>query len=711
MDMPQNSRNSKNFLLTMVLLSVILYVVVFFDVPIARQAIGFLYLTFLPGFALWRLLKFEKTSLSLMVLFSVGFSLAILMIGGLLTNEFCSAIGISKPLSDTPLILMFSGITLLFSFLSSFASKDSQVQVVASLKLIAHSPLALLFLVLPLLSILGTMWVNVYESNLILLIMIVIVALLFTIGALFKKLLPPELYPFAVLTIAISLLFHSSLISSYVQSQRSDIALEYFVFKVTEENARWNFIYYGDALYGRFNSMLSITILPTIYSNLLNIDATWILKILYPLLFAFVPLGLFQFWLPRVGKKGAFVSIFLFMAQETFYTEAVSLARQMIAELFFVLLLIIVLDKKMKTPNKWISFAILSIALVISHYSLSIVFLFFIFLVSAILFVTKRTIQKITVPMIIFFLVVMFSWYIYTSNSSAFNSILSFGNNVLAQLNQFFDPSARGSTVLRGLGMEAAPSIWNGVSRAIAYLTQFLIVVGFIGLLGRKIEADVDQEFFMFSLVAMALLAMLILIPGLANTLSMTRFYHVLLFFLAPLCFFGAESLVKFVFRRKTELKVSILLLTLVIPYFLFQISFVYEVTGSESWLSVPLSKQRMGELRLYGYYLYIDEQNVFGAQWLHKNIEVKYTQLYADMISHYAVLSYGMTYSGYVEMFSNVTPVTANGVIYLNRLNINDGTIIGERQSWNYSELSILEDTNKIYSNGRSEIYKATGN
>jgi len=211
--------------------------------------------------------------------------------------------------------------------------------------------------------------------------------------------------------------------------------------------------------------------------------------------------------------------------------------------------------------------------------------------------------------------------------------------------------------------------------------------------------------------VAMALLAMLILIPGLANTLSMTRFYHVLLFFLAPLCFFGAESLVKFVFRRKTELKVSILLLTLLIPYFFFQISFVYEVTGSESWLSVPLSKQRMGELRLYGYYLYIDEQNVFGAQWLHKNIEVKYTQLYADMISHYAVLSYGMTYSGYVEMFSNVTPVTANGVIYLNRLNINDGTIIGERQSWNYSELSILEDTNKIYSNGRSEIYKATGN
>jgi len=695
------------------LLTVILHIVVFFDLPIARQAIGFLYLTFVPGFALLKLLKLEKMNLSMMILFSIGFSLAILMIGGLLINEIGSATGISKPLSVMPLITVFSSIALLFSFLSSYTNKESRFQVVASLRLIGHSPLVFLFLVLPFLSVVGAMWVNAYGSNLILLLMMVIIASLFAIVVLFKKSLPLELYPLAVLTIAISLLFHSALISGYVQPQRSDIALEYFVFKTTEENARWNsvFVYHPDLLYGRFNSMLSITILPTIYSSLLNMDATWILKILYPILFSFVPLGLFHFWLPRMGNKAAFISAFLFMAQETFYTEALSLARQMVAELFFVLLLIVVSDRKMKLHTRWISFAIFSIALIVSHYALAIIFLFFIFLVWAALFATKRTTQKLTMSMIIFFLVAMFSWYICTSNLSAFDSILSFSNNVYAQLNQFFNPATRGTIVLRGLGMEAAPSIWTAVSRAIAYLIQFLIVIGFVGILRRKVKAHIDQEFLTFTYVGMALLAMLILVPGLAETLNMTRFYHVLLFILAPVCFLGAESLVKFIFKRKTELIVSILLLTLLIPYFLFQTSFVYEVTGSESWLSLPLSKYRMGALRLYGYYQFIDAQNVFGAQWLHKNIETKHTQLYTDSISYYAMLSYGMTYRGYVKMFSNVTQVTANGTVYLNPLNIAEGTIISVNQLWNYSELSFLEDINKIYSNGRSEIYKGTGN
>ena len=94
--------------------------------------------------------------------------------------------------------------------------------------------------------------------------------------------------------------------------------------------------------------MLSITVLPTVYSNMLGMDPTWVYKIIYPLIFALVPVGLYALWQPYIGKKFAFLAAFLFMAQSTFFTEMTALNRQMIGELFFVLLLLVLLNKKIK---------------------------------------------------------------------------------------------------------------------------------------------------------------------------------------------------------------------------------------------------------------------------------------------------------------------------------------------------------------------------
>lgn len=206
----------------------------------------------------------------------------------------------------------------------------------------------------------------------------------------------------------------------------------------------------------------------------------------------------------------------------------------------------------------------------------------------------------------------------------------------------------------------------------------------------------------------MAFLAMVILVPGLANTLNMTRFYHILLFFLAPFCVVGAELIVKLLSKRENEFAVSALLLIVLVPFFLFQTSFVYEVTGSDSW-SIPLSGYRMNALRLYGLYGYTDAYSVYGAQWLSKNVDVKNLALYADERARASVLTiYGMIYSGYVNGLSNITIVADNGVVYLSTLNVVEGVIPFGRLSWNTSELSfIFDDLNIIYVNGGSEIYK----
>jgi len=695
---------SRDFLLIILFLQFIVYALMFFDVPVARQVIGFIYFTFVPGLIIIKLLKLNELDRAETVLFSVGLSVAFLLIVGLLVNEFGFLFGISKPLSLMPFILILNSLILLGGVLVYLRSET--VKPVG--EPLGGSPLALLFVCLPILSIVGATWVKAYGNNLILLFMMIAIALLFAVGIISKKFLPPNLYPLVVLAIAISLVYHSLLVSNDMVHFGSDMPGEVFAFKIVEKNAYWSSInpYLGDFSVGRTYAMLSVTILPSIYSSLLNLNSIWVFKLLNPTLFALVPLGLYVLWSKSIGSKFAFISAFFFMAYQPFYNEMLGLSKQMIGELFFVLLLLVIFDKKMNLAKKTICFMVFSFALVVSHYALAEIFLFLISLAIIPLIIVKKPSRNITLTMVISFFVIMFSWYVFTSSSSVFNSFLDFGQNVYNQLNEFFNPQSRGTEVLRGLGLEAPQTVWNVISRVFAYLTELFILVGFIGLIMKRTKIRLEKEYFMLIVIAMAFLGALILVPGLASTMNMTRFYHILLFFIAPLCVIGAEVIVKLVFKRKDELKISFLLLIVLVPYFLFQTGFIYEVTESQSW-SVPLSKYRMSQVRLYGEFGDIDACSISGAQWLSKNVAIGYTQIYADDFSRRNELrAYGVVYVGYVEILSNVTNLAAGGIVYLSPLNVVEGTVVGSLV-WNTSELHFLHDLNKIYSNGGSEVYK----
>ena len=705
---------TESFLFLALFLQVTFDATLLFDVPVAKQVIGVLCLTFVPGFIIVKLLKLDELDVLEIILFSAGFSVAFLMIIGLLINELLFLFGVSQPLSVVPLMIVLNSFTLVGGVLVYLRSEGVKIRVSEPVKV---SPFSFLFLFLPFLSIVGAMYVNAYQNNLLLLFMIITISLLFVFGVVSSKLLPSKLYPFALLMIAIAILYHASLISNYINPFGSDVPIEYFLFKTTEQNAHWSstlpFLTSRSIIgadYGRENSMLSITILPTVYSALLKMDSTWMFKLLFPFIFALVPLGLYQIWQKYVGKKYAFIAAFLFIAQETFFSEMLGLNRQIIAELFFVLLLLVILKEKMKPVNKMLCFMIFSFSLVTSHYALAEIFLLFAIFTTVTLFVLKRPSRKITVSMLVLFFAVMFTWYIYTSGSATFNSFLEFGNTVYGHLGDFFNPASRGQTVLTGLGLAESPSIWNTVSRYFAYVTQALIVVGFIGLASKRARRrfHIENEYFILTFAAIVLLALVILVPYLANTLDMTRFYHILLFFLAPLCVMGAGFIVTLLFKQEKEFVVIALLLVVLIPCFLFQTEFLFEVTRSESW-SIPLSGYRMNTLTLYGHFGYTDAYNVYGAQWLSRNVEVKNSELYADDSSETSVLTtYGMIYIGYVNVLSNATTVADKGVVYLSTINAVTGVVPFGGLLFNSSKLTfITNDLNLVYSNGGSETYR----
>ena len=689
---------SQHFLAIVIFFQVIMYASLFLNFPIVRQIVGILYLTFLPGVIFLKILKFQKLSAVEFILYSVGFSIAFLMLAGLIINQFGPLLGVSPPLSALPLSLFLN--TLILVGASIVYLREGKTQQATFLHAKFSFSMVLLVL-LPILSIIGAYFVNTTGDNTYLIVMFVAVTLLFIVTALLEKPALQNLYPFAIFMIALALLFHFSLISNYIVPYGGDSSIELFVFKNTQLNSLWSPVlsFSTDQGLGRMNAMLSVTVLPTVYSNMLGMDPTWIYKIVYPLIFALLPVGLYVLWQPYIGKKFAFLAAFLFMAQSTFYTEMMALNRQLIAELFFVLLLLVILNQKIKLQFKFLAFTVFSLGLIFSHYALSEIFLVLIFAAwASSVWVLKRPSVNLQLGMIVFFFVAMFCWYIFTSGSVVFDSFLTFTGYVYSQLGDFFNPLSRGTGVLTGLGLAESPSILNTVSRAFAFITELFIVIGVIGLIRRKTKFRFEREYTVFTLVAMSILISLTVVPGLANTLNMTRFYHILLMLLAPFCIIGIWLFVKIINKREKQLAVSLLVIAVLVPYFLFQSNFVYEVAKSDSW-SIPLSKNRMNPLRLYGDFGYIDSYSVYGAEWLSTNVPYQ-NNITADNGLFTALTAYGLVYRGYVTGLSNSTVLRPGEFTYLSYI-----SIAYEKMTWNGSLSTVLNQTNIVYSNGGSEI------
>lgn len=707
-----NDLKSGSLLIIVIAMQIITWVTTLLDVAVARQVTGFLYLTFIPGIVILKLLKLRDLSVAQTVVLSVGLSIAFLMFAGLLVNELCPMIGISKPLSLWPLMIIINVILILMCALGCVANKEDfsiDINVAEGSKLSR----IIVFVFPPLLSIVGTIQVNVSQNNFLLLLLVIAISVLVVLGTFSDRLLPSRFYPLSLFMIAAALLFHASLASGYIYGY--DINVEYYTFKLTENNSRWNSTINAGVPYDKINGMLSVTVLPTIFAGILNLSATWILKTVYPLIFSFVPVVLYQFHKERVGKKVAFVSTFFFMATSAFFMEMLMLTRQMVAELFFVLLFFVLFHDKIDPLRKRILFIIFSAALAVSHYALSYIFMFYIFSAWLSLYILEKKTGRITASMVTLLFVILFSWYIYVSTSGPFNGLLSMGDHVITSIStEFFNPEARGQDVLRGLGLERAPSSWHLLGRIFAYATEFLIVVGFVALLTRRKKRALNPEYFVLLSLSMVILILCIALPAFASTLRMSRYYHTLLIFLSPLCIQGGENLLSFFARKriKNESCILVLVLVILVPYFLFQTGFVYEVTRVSSW-SIPLSRYRMG---LTPYAMgFIDEQDAFGAMWLSEKINTKRTLIYADIMSKYTVLtSYGMTKRDQIMKLSNVTTVQTNSALYLRRMNLVYGVLFMYRGNtekvWNITEISpVLNNMNKVYSNGECEIYKAT--
>jgi uncharacterized membrane protein len=213
------------------------------------------------------------------------------------------------------------------------------------------------------------------------------------------------------------------------------------------------------------------------------------------------------------------------------------------------------------------------------------------------------------------------------------------------------------------------------------------------------------NDFYLFAFFSLLLLVACVVVPNLAGTFNAERFYQISLFFLAPFCVMGGLSILSLLSRNKVSVKYLelILMLFVLIPVFLFQTGFTYEVTKQESF-ALPLSSYRLDPTAL-AYQGVLRAPEVSGAEWLSQNRNST-TVIYSDMIS-IAVLYYAHINN---SIFLNLGASEPSGsTIYLMQYSLLQKVVFTSYSAQaNVTQVIPSPDTiNTIYSSGSCIIYE----
>jgi len=695
-----------------------------FKIPIIRQFIGFIYLTFVPGILILRVLKIHQLGNIETILYTVGLSIAFLMFSGLFMNTVYPFFGISKPLTNLSFIITISIIVLVLCILSYVRDKDFSNPTIINFENLLSLP-ALFLLLIPFLSIFGTYLFNFYNINLVIMVLLAIVAMVCILIGL-DIFIPKKLYSLAVFIVSISLLYHRTLISMHLWGP--DIQIEYYFANLVKIDSFWN-----SGIPNNYNAMLSITMLGPIYSHMCNLSLIWVYKIIYPFLFSLVPLGLYRVFQKETDDKIAFLSSFFFMSVPVFFGEMIQLARQQIAEIFLVLLILLMVDKRIPKSKSSILFIIFGFSLTVSHYGLSYIYMFSLFLLYPILFfMENQSIQEIkdrlysrfsnsrnnileerniTLRFILLFTVFTLTWYRYASSSSIFYSFERISDKIASTLFiLFLNPEAVQGLKLILLKMNTPI---EEAAKILHLLSQFFIVVGILTSSHKEINFKFGKEYKAFALVNLAWCLAGIAIPNFASSLNATRVYQITLFFLAPFCIIGGIvtfNRIKKLFGKRLgeeNVKCSLKLLSIFFAIFLlFNSGFIFKV-AKENPRSISLDKTTDS--------LMFNDKEYDAAKWL--SGKTTSNLIYADYFGFKLLNEFSLGRNRY--FFLEMEKLPSGAYVYFRSINLNGSMIMRKsydvRLSRGHLSVDFLNSTfyeylitkkNLIYNNGGSNIY-----
>lgn len=687
-------------------------------IPIISEILASISLFYINGVLILRILRIHSLGNIENFLYSVGLSIAVTMFLGMAVDLIYPLFGIKTPISTLPLIITFTVFTVCLCFLSHARDKTFINQTYINLTGIIN-PILFLSLI-PFLAIFGTYLMNYYGNNSILMIMYFLIALI-PIMVAFDKFIPKRLYPLTVFLLSVALLFSSSLISNYINGW--DINMEYYFSNGVVTNSYWN-----TTIPEILNSMLSIVIVEPIFSKISGLNVADIFKVIYPILFSFVVLGLYSVFKKQTTNKIAFMSCFLFISVFMFFLEMPYLARQEIGELFVVLMIMVMLEKNLTRRHLSILTVFFIPALLVSHYSLDYIYMFllvFSYLVILIrnlnltnefpilgrwqiikFFFYKEDSQDDTLKLdyrlqllLIFSLTLIY--YNLFSSAALFDLTVFTLNNVMSTAYTYlFNPNS-----LAAVGIVTSEkSFLRSIALDLHLIIELMIGIGILFLLYRRTNMKFNENFSLFSVMSFLMLGLVLVVPFLAGALNPERFYQIALIFLSVFFVVGwigffriINRIFKFKWKMKSIYTNSLKLIAIFLFISLiFNSGVVYEVFHDKP-TSMSLHSTMDGPK--------FNNIELTGAKWLndHKLDIIVYSDVYRSLLLN----GYFINTHTSIE---NGTLLIQPSYIFLGTYNIENNQIaIPAKGS---SPVAYLDDKNytnfdnKSYDNGGSQVY-----
>ncbi len=758
-----NEWDIKSFLQIVLSIQLAVFVFVCLDIlgisiPIIGPLVCFVFLAFIPGVVVIRALKLHGLNNIEACIYSVALSLAVVMFSGLITNFILRQFGFLEPLSILPLFLVisgFTGICCVICYMADAGLSMPKADAGLSKPIFTNpsflaSPVALILLTLPFFAIFGTYLVNYYQNGALLIVMVLFVGAIAMLVGYGK--VPSRFYPLAITGIALALLYQNSLLTPFVVGF-SDMNSEFYAANVVLTNSYWD-----PQIATLCSSALSVAILAPIFSIFSKLDLGMVFKIFYPILYLFVPLGIYRIAQKQTNDQTAFLSSFLYIATSVFFTTMLGKNRTIVALIFLISLVLLLIDREMNDKKRSLLFIVFACCLGVSHYTVAYMGLYMLLFMSfGLVFVkhgkmiekiglffaarmhrdSKNTSNRILnrkwesrdniIVLTIITWVFFFTWSMYTEGGS-----ISWirAAQVIAEIPYKISSDLLQTSPGSGVELISRPSTFvNTLYKGWVLTTQVFIVIGIIVAALKLKKNGFLTSYIVLSLSTLPLFFMSIFVASSIEAVGAIRLYYLSLTVLAPFSVFGGivvlEAVSSIIKHRKKLIRsfsyidlranqIKILSVFFVI-YFMFNVGFVQQFTGVPTSFALSGTKIDL-EYRPPTF----NKTELVAAQWLSVNKDPSknvfagaYKELSGDLVS-----SDFMAILGQNDSLYDIPP---KAYIFLGTDSVKENIIRFLDPVWRInqvykSHIVKLSDTKfnnellqrpKIYDNGGAQVYQ----
>jgi uncharacterized membrane protein len=312
----------------------------------------------IPGVILLRALRVPGTVVSSFPVYVPCASIVVMFGSGLAVDTIGPVLGVAAPLRTLPLLVGLEIICLVLLGTSINARPDVAIRW----QPLMHSSRHAWPLVVPLVAAAGALRLNSNHGNGVALSAVALFILLLIVTTVFSSRCDAFLLKVVLYSGSLALSWSYSLRGESVYG--FDISTEYQKLQETILTGIWHASHVNDA----YGAMLSVTVLPAELHALSGVSGLLVLKVIYPMLFAFFPVALFDLARRVLSASWAFVAA-VFVVTQFAFTEIASVARQEIALLFFVAIIAIINENGLQRRSQYILTTLFALAMALSHYS------------------------------------------------------------------------------------------------------------------------------------------------------------------------------------------------------------------------------------------------------------------------------------------------------------------------------------------------------